>query len=388
MSLKIRGLVRINAQGKKLYKFINLMHESRIECREQYCRGEVFRGDVFRKDMKKIRSLAEKCAVELKTAEYDSISARLHRFRNRAGLIIGLVLAAAAVLYFSRTVVTIEIEGNTSISDEVIRAALAELDVKAGTPLYRLDLRDCQNRLKTMVDGIAWAGMRHTGSRIVVQIREAVPKPDMALERVPCNIVASRDAVISSVLVQCGELKHIVGDYVPKGTLLISGVSDGDNGKSFIYHAMGDIRGTYEENISFSAPFVSKELLPTGKRKKLRRLRLFSLGIPLSFGHNDYEHSSSKKSRKSLELFGKKLPLGIDRTDITELSPTEYSFTEEELSQRLMERVYLYENNFLDKDTRILSREITPVKTDDTLTLNVKYQLEGSISVSKDIYIK
>ena len=388
MGLKIRGLVKINAQGKKLYKFINLIHENRIECREQYCRNDIFRGDIFHRDMKQIQALAKECGVELKTAEYDSLSARLYRYRKRVGLIVGLILAAASVLYFSQTVVTIEIEGNTSISDDIILSALAELDVKAGTPLYRLDLRDCQNKLKTMVDGIAWAGMRHTGSRIVVQIREAEPKPDMSLERVPCNIIASRDAVISSVLVQSGELKHIVGDYVPKGTLLISGVSDGPNGKTFIYHAMGDIRGTYEENVSFSAPFRSQELLPTGRTKKLRRLRLFNLDIPLSFGHNDYEHSSAESSRKRLRLFGKELPIGIDRTDLTELSASNHTFTEEELAQQLMERVYLYENNFLDDDTRIVSRTIDTSKTEETLTLNVKYTLESSISQQKDIFIK
>lgn len=388
MSLKIRGYLRINAQGKKLYKFINLMHENRIESRGQYCRGDILRCDVFRKDIKRISQLAEECNIELKTAEYDSLYARLIRYRKRIGLFMGLILAAVSVLYFSQTIVTIELEGNTSISDEIILSALAELDVKEGTPLYRLDLRECQNKLKTMVEGIAWAGIRHTGSRIVVQIREAEPKPDMSLERVPCNIVASRDAVISSVLVQSGELKHIVGDYVPKGTLLISGVSDGPKGKTFIYHAMGDIRGTYEENVSFSAPFNSQVLTPTDKRKKLRRLRLFNLDIPLSFGHNNYEHSDTSTSQKRLKLFGKELPIGIDKTEIAELSPAENTFTEEDLSQRLMERVYLYENNFLDGDTRIISRTIDTSKTKDTLTLNVKYTLESSIALQKDIFIK
>jgi similar to stage IV sporulation protein len=66
----------------------------------------------------------------------------------------------------------------------------------------------------------------------------------------------------------------------------------------------------------------------------------------------------------------------------------ENTFTEEELSQRLMERVYLYENNFLDGDTRIISRTIDTSKTEDTLTINVKYTLESSIALQKDIFIK
>lgn len=388
MKLKIRGCVRINAQGKKLYKFINLIHENGIECRGQYCRNDIFRCDIFRRDLKKLRRLAENCDVSLKTAEYDSLSARLYRYRKRIGLLLGLVLAAVSVLYFSRVVVTIEIEGNSAVSEEIILAALEELDIKAGTPLFRIDLPSSEKKLCSMVEELSWVGMRHTGSRVVVQVREAVPIPEMSRERVPCNIVASRDAKISSVLVRSGELKHIVGDFVPKGTLLISGVSENQKGQTFTHHAMGDVRGTYEETVCFSAPFRCEEYAPTGKSQKIRSLRLFSLDIPLSFGKKDFEHSSSEASESRLKLFGKELPIGIDQTHISETAPTEQIFSEEELSQRLMERVYLYENNFLGEDITILGRSIVHEKTDDILTLKVTYELESSICEQRDIFMK
>ena len=388
MSLRIRNRVRVNAQGKKLYKFINCIHDNGIECSEQYCRGNIFRCDILKKDMKKLKILAEECGIELKYAEYHSLAAKLSRYRKRAGLFIGIILAAVTVLYFSQVVVTIEIQGNTSVSDEVILSALKELDIKAGTPLFRLDLRTSEKKLKAMLDNVAWAGIRHTGSRIVVQIHEAAPIPEISRERIPCNIVASRDAVISSVLVKSGELRHIVGDYVPKGTLLISGVAENDKGQTFVYHAMGEIRGTYEEEVSFSAPFHTQELLPTGKTRKLRRLKLFSLDIPLYFFGNDYTDSRTEKSVSKLKIFGKELPLGIEENTFTEMYAQGFDRNEDELYQHLMERVYLYENNFLDNDTIILSRSVNTSRTDDTLTLTVKYSLESNICQQNDIFIK
>ncbi len=386
--MKLKRKIRINAQGKQLNKFINEIHQRRIDCRRQYCRGEIFHCDIYRRDMGIFTDTAKKYGIELKAAEYDSFFARLHRYRRRLGLLIGALLVLTAAMYFSQVVVTIEIEGNSAVSDELILSALEELDVKAGTPICRINFPYIENRLRLMIDDVAWAGIRHTGSRLVVQVTEVRQVPEMVRDRIPCNIVASRDAEISSVLVRSGQLCRIVGDYVPKGTVLISGVSENDSGRTFIHHAMGDIRGIYEENISFSAPFRSEEISPTGRSDTQRSLRLFSLDIPLYFGNSGYKSSTSETKEKNAVIFGHELPLGIKTKTLSETVLTEKEYTEEELTAKLMERVYLYENNFLGEGTDILSRSMTTEKSADTLTLSVNYRLEGSICEQRDIFIK
>lgn len=383
----MRRSIRINAQGKQLNKFINAIHQHRIDCRVQYCRGEVFYCDIYRRDLKKLHDIADKYGIELKAAEYNSLLARISRYRRRFGILIGVLLALTSALYFSQVIVTIEIEGNSVVSDEVILSALEELDIKAGTPLCRINIPYCENRLRLMIDDVAWAGIRHTGSRLVVQVTEVRQVPEMLRDRVPCNIVASRDAEISSVLVRSGQLCHIVGDYVPKGTILISGVDENEAGRSFVHHAMGDIRGIYEESMSFSASFRSEETVLTGKTDTQCSLRLFSLDIPMYFGKSDCSSVSETKEKNAV-IFGHELPLGIKTKTLSETVLTEKEYTEEELTAKLMERVYLYENNFLGKDTDILSRSITTEKTNDALTLTVSYRLEGNICEQRDIFIK
>ena len=385
--MKMKRSIRINAKGKQLNRFINAIHQHRIDCRGQFCRGEVFHCDIYRRDLKELQDIAKNCGIELKTAEYDSLSARLFRYRRRFGLLIGILLAFTAALYFSQVVVTIEIEGNSVVSDEVILSALEELDIKVGTPVCKINIPYCENKLRLMIDDVAWAGIRHTGSRLVVQVTEVEHVPEMLLDRVPCNIVASRNAEISSVLVRSGQLKHIVGDYVPKGTILISGVDETENGRTFVHHAMGDIRGIYEENVSFSAPFHAEEALPTGRTDTQRTLRLFSLDIPLYFGKSNYSSPSETKEKNAV-IFGHELPLGIKTRTVSETAVTEKDYTEEELTEKLMERVYLYENNFLGNGTKILSRDITTETNGDALTLRAAYRLEGNICEQRDIFIK
>ena len=385
--MKMKRSIRINAKGKQLNRFINAIHQHRIDCRGQFCRGEVFHCDIFRRDLKELQDIAKNCGIELKTAEYDSLFARLFRYRRRLGLLIGVLLAFTAALYFSQVVVTIEIEGNSVVSDEVILSALEELNIKAGTPICKINIPYCENKLRLMIDDVAWAGIRHTGSRLVVQVTEVEHVPEMLRDRVPCNIVASRSAEISSVLVRSGQLKHIVGDYVPKGTILISGVDETENGRTFVHHAMGDIRGIYEESASFSAPFHAEEALPTGRTDTQRTLRLFSLDIPLYFGKSNYSSPSETKEKNAV-IFGHELPLGIKTRTVSETAVIEKEYTEEELTEKLMERVYLYENNFLGNGTKILSRDITTETNGDALTLRVSYRLEGNICEQRDIFIK
>lgn len=388
MNIKIRRYVRINAKGKKLYKFIDLIRENNISCRSQYCRSEVFHGDFLYRDLKKLQSIAEDNGIELKTAEYESLFARLYRYRCRIGIIFGILIAITAACYFSQVVVTIEINGNSSISDEIILAALAELDIKEGTPLHNIDLRRCEKKLRLMIDDIAWVGIRHTGSRIVVQIREVVPVPDMENYHIPSNIIASHDAEITHSIVRKGTTIHAVGDYVPKGTLLVSGVSEDAKGINHLCHAMGEIRGTYEETVRFSGAFINEELLPTGRKDKRSRLKLFSLDIPLSIDDIKFSTSTSADTEHTLKLFGKRLPISIRTTTLSETRLAENTLTEDELSAKLMERVFLYEKNFLSNGTDILDRSISTEKTPETLTLCVRYKLNGIISEQRELLIK
>lgn len=385
--MKLRRLVRINARGKRLSEFINLIHERRIECREEFCRGEVFHGDVFRRELREIQDIARECGVELKTADYDTLGERLFRYRRRIGLLIGLILAAFTAVCFSDVIVTIEISGNTSISDEVILAALAELDIKRGTPVHSVDLEKCGNRLPFLVDGVAWVGMHRTGNRIAVQIRETAPIPQKEKGRIPCNVVAAHDAEITYILARSGFAMFREGDYVPKGALLISGVVQSKTGRTSVSHAMGEVRGIYSETVSFSGAYRSTEQSLTGRSSTQRTLRLFSLDIPLYFGGDKFMSSTSEYSEIPLVLFGKELPISIKRRKLSETVCSERLFTPDELKDRLMDKVSLYEKNFLG-DTKIISRDIKTSRNDDTLTLNVFYRLEGDIGRQQEVFVK
>ncbi len=387
MHNQIRGCIRINARGKRLYTFINRIHCERIYCFGQYVRKDIFYAEIYRRDLKKVRQLAQECGTELSYSECKTISSKLLKYRKRIGIAVGAVLASVSVWYFSSVVMTIEVNGNSAVSEMVILSALEELGIKQGTRIDDINFKYCENRLRIMVDDISWAGIRRTGNRVVVDITEIVETPDMLRERIPCNVVASRPAQITNTSVYDGQLMRIVGDYVMPGDMLISGIIEDSAGHVTKHHAMGKITGIYEETVTFSEDFRAVEYLPTGSTSDETYLRLFSLKIPLFFGKNDYGSYTSEEYTQPLCIFGRSLPVGIEIEHFTETEPAVRDYTEQELEEKIMEKVYLYEKNFLG-EVSILSRETEKTVTDDSVCYTVSYTLEGDIGEQREIFIK
>lgn len=388
MKNQLKGCVKINANGKNLYKFINALHNSDVDCFAQYCRNDTFYAEIYRHDLKEVQSVAEDFNIDLSSFEYDTVSSVLIRHKKRFGIIAGIILVLTASLYFSRIVMTIEIQGNSRVSDTAILSALEELNIKQGTPIKDINFPYCENELRLMVDGVSWAGMHITGNRIVVEVTELVDKPEMINERMPCNVISGKDAYITYTSVYAGQLMHKVGDYVPQGTMLINGVTKDETGHVNLHHAMGKITGTYSETVTFEENYTMNQYNPTGEISTEKYLKLFSFKIPISFGKNEYENYNSEENSKYFKIFGKTLPIGIIKNKITETELTETTFSDEELSQRIMEKIYLYEKNFLSDDVTVLDRTIETEKKDTSLVYTVTYKLEGDIGVQKEIFVK
>ena len=387
MKNQFRGCVKINVRGKNLYHFINTLHSHKIAIFRQYIKGGTLSAEIYRSELSLIKQFAEEYGLEVTFFEYDTISKEVINRRKRFGLIFGIILILGASLYFSSVIVTIDIQGNDTVSDTVILSALSEIGIEEGAQFGQINYVWSENQLRLMVDKLAWVGMHRTGHRLVVEVTELAEKPDMLNERIPCNVLSAHDAEIVDISVLDGQLMHMIGDYVFEGDMLINGVTADQTGRIVLHHAMGEIIGIYKDSAEFQGEFKQKRLTPTGKTEKRRTLKLFSLEIPLYFGKSHYEYTENEYTEKPLSLFGKKLPISIKTAKYSELNRTEETTDEETLKAELMEKIFLYEKNFLS-DCEILERNITENKNADTLTLSVTYKLKGNICVQKEILVK
>ena len=229
-------------------------------------------------------------------------------------------------------------------------------------------------------------GMRHTGNRLVVEILERTPEPEMQMTRKPSNIIAAQDGHIVSVSIYRGQLMKLVGEPVRKGDLLVSGLYTDETGHVGIRHAMGSIIGQYEQTEQFFCPYTQELRRPTGAVTTRKYLDLFTWHLPLGSTDSPYADSIRTSGYHWFSLFGRELPLGIYQESFHEYRTRLLTLTPAEAAQNVEEQIQRYEDNFLAQ-TEILEKKTTVLETEDGVTYTVIYTLQGEIGVQQELYL-
>ena len=177
MGRQLHGDLQIIASGGKLYSFLNAMQSVGICCRKQQCRGNSYRFYIYEKTRKPVQALAEQYGVTLQITPQKTLRYFLHRYRFRFGIPAGLLLVAGLLFYGSNIIMTIDVIGNETVSEQEILAVLQEDNVQRGSWIPSLDLANCEHHLRAGIESLAWVGIRHTGNRLVVEVMEATPQP-------------------------------------------------------------------------------------------------------------------------------------------------------------------------------------------------------------------
>lgn len=388
MFRRIRGTAAFKASGTKLYAFINSIRENGITCMEQRCHNGCFYGCVYTHDMKNITELAQDNNIELEFTEKKGVPFKLKGYRFRFGIIAGLLILFSFVFYLSNIVVSVEVCGNSGVSREQIISALSDIGIYKGRFIADINFRKCEQRLRLSIPELAWTGIRHTGSRIVVDVTEADPPPEMVRDDIPCNVVADRDAQIISIELYSGRQMKKAGSGVKKGDIIISGVVDDGGGHTLKKHAMGKITGRYVEEVSFTQSLESEGKIYSEEEETKKYFDFFGFRIPLFLKDAEYQSFDYAETSNSFMFLGKKLPLGMIHSTYTPFEYKTLSYSAEEADILLQQKLSLYEKNFYDlKGIEVEKREIDVKNYSDKMEYNVKFTLVGEIGADYEIYV-
>ena len=384
---QVFGVVRIAAQGKKGTAFFDALRAKHVRCFGQQIEKNTVQGVIYAKDCKKMRKLAEQYGMVVTETPCKTLQFFLWRHRLRFGIPIGMILASCFLIYCCNVVMLIEVQGNTTISDEKICAVLEECGVKRGSFMGTVPFRRCEHQLRAAIPELCRVAMRHTGNRLVVEVTETPEEVAPLEKRVPCNIVSAYDAEITGVTVRSGQLLCAVKEPVQKGTLLVSGVQIDEEGNIRFRHAMADIEGIYQIEETFSCAYEQTIRTSSGREQTKTSLDFFTLELPLSKSQKPYAYGQTMTERTPLTIFGNSLPIAICQETNREYTETILQFTPEEAKQDLEQQIQRYERNFLT-DVEILEKQVTDTEKETALCSTVSYTLKGEICVSKEILAK
>jgi len=225
----LRGDVRVRAQSRFPERILNVCSARGIPLREpRFVGEEELAFSVDRRDWRRLRAACADLGAEAHIERVAGVPFFLGRLRRRYALLAGLAACVLLVALSSCFIWDFQVEGNGDVPREKILRVLAKNGVKRGTFAYSIRQHDLCNRALPELPELAWLTVNTRGCRATVVVRRRVPKPEIANESAPTNVIATRDALVTAVRALDGEAKVLPGTMVRKGQLLISGVVDTD----------------------------------------------------------------------------------------------------------------------------------------------------------------
>lgn len=388
MLKNIRGIVTVEAEGNNIYQFINTIRKRHIVCTSQKCRNGKFTAQIYSRDLNKIEAEAESLGINLIVIKRSGMRFKAYAYRFRFGIIIGILMVLGFIFYLSNTVVTIEVVGNNEVTNQQVISALYDIGIYKGKFIPDIDFHSCEQKLRLSIPEISWTGIRHTGSRVVVDISEAVETPEMVNDDIPCNIVALKDAQITYTEIYAGQLIRKVGDGVKKGDIIVSGTVDDGNGHFLKKHAMGKVKGIYKEEIVFTQLFEESGQIYSNNTENRKYFDFFGFRIPMFFSGVDDKTYDYSESTTKFTFFGVELPLGIVHCNYKPFVYEKVNYSEKEADIMLQQQTALHEKNFYDsKDISVIERNIEKKITENEMKYIISYTLEGNIAEDWEIYL-
>lgn len=383
-----RGRVRIKVNGLGTERFFNIcknngirIYNLRFEDNEAYAAMSI-------EDFRKIRPFRRAAGVHVEIADRYGMPFWLYSNRNRQFFVCGIMLFFGINFFMSRYLWRIEVEGNSYYSEKTIIEFVESLDISYGTKTSDISCYYIETALRKEFDKITWVSADIDGSRLLINIQENEDARFSYEEGEPCDIVASKDGIVSSIITRSGTPIVKAGDAVKAGDVLVMSKVDSlnESGESFgvkYIEADADIilETEYYYNDYLARSYEKKTY--TGREKERQGIKIGDRMINYNIGKCDYENYDvfvSYESVKPYDNFSLPVTYAFLCYKEYEMIPSEY--TDEELDSLLKEKINKYIENLQENSVQIISNSVR-------IEISVEgAKAEGAISVRESAATK
>ena len=309
----VKGYVIINISGFYIERFLYICAKRGIELfgiKQRTADGVVACINI--KDFKKIRPVVSKTKVRISILKKYGLPFCLKKAKKRRALILCIFVLSVITYVLSGFIWSVEINtDDENVTPELIEAIeLAGIHIGAYKPLLP-DGEKIKSIIMNNTENIVWVWVNIKGTKAVVDFKEGIPAPKVVDKKVPCDIVAQRDGIITEIVEKNGESRVVKGDTVTKGDLLIAGTLDMPDGSYKTVHSIGDVKARVWHEKSGEYKLYVENEVNTGSKKEFLTLKLFSKCFDFFFDE-DVAFEDYQINEKLSELkVGKDTFLGV-----------------------------------------------------------------------------
>ena len=309
----LRGAVRFRAAGGFPARFLNLCESGSLRVWDLRQDETGVSGFVTPGDYRKLRLASKSAGMRLRAAEKRGLPFYKKRCRARSGLFAGAAVCVVLAVFCSGFLWSVDTTGAETLGKAEILAAAADIGLYPGAKKPKARGEALAAALVQRLDGkLSWAAVNIIGSRVMLEVRETAdeqPETDPPYGA-PCDLVADFSGQILSIDVFRGRKANREGNGVKAGDLLISGVREDREGKSYYYEARGVVTALHDDarELRFSTTESFKTVCAV---RRVPVLRLWHLAIPLWFFPRGGDYTAFSETR-SVCLRGVTLPFSLE----------------------------------------------------------------------------
>lgn len=236
----ICGYVGIEIAGLGLERFLNRAMQKGIAVWDVARTGEgCIRARVDVAGFYALRKLVRNEGWRVHIYSKRGLIMLLSALRRRKVLLYGWMPALLVLLWASRMVWTIELNGCDRVEERTVLESLAAAGVEPGTPRRAFRLAELNEAVQAADTRIAVASVTVSGVVLRVEIREAQEREAADASNAPAHVVAKKDGQILSLTALRGRAVVKPGAVVLAGEVLISGEMRAGDGTGSLVRARG-----------------------------------------------------------------------------------------------------------------------------------------------------
>lgn len=382
----LKGYVVIRLSGYSPERFLNLCSHHRIVLWGLRSVGTEYEMCVSISGFRKLRPLVRKTKTRIVILERHGLPFWLYRYQSRKLFGGGALLGAALLYVLSLFIWNIHVEGNYSLSDQVILDYLASEQILHGMAKKDVHGEEIEAKLREHFPEITWTSAEVKGTRLIIHIQENedVVSTEIPGEE-PADLVAAEAGTIVSMIVRSGTPAVSEGMEVEKGDLLVGSKVDilddaGEVANTYYVHADADIllqRSEYYEE-SFPMQYVKK--IYTGKKRTMFYLTIGRKRLDFALPYREaFEHSDAITSELPLKITENfYLPIVLGKITEQEYTPSDAVYTKKEAFDHAEEELLLFLEKLRIKGLQIIENNVKIEINSDLCTAAGTYVLEES----------
>ena len=388
-----KGYLVITVKGSFIERFINVCTAKNILLWDIVrISKNTIRCKISVRAFKKLPKITYNTGVSVKICSRHGFPFFMQKYKKRKILLSAIFIFVVFMVTINQFVWDIEIRGNERVKSSDILKVLEEEGLKIGTLKSKIDQNDIKNKAIIKLDTLSWLWVDKRGSKIIVDVRERIPAPEIFNPDDYTNIFASKDGVIDSLIVRNGVPVVSVGDTVLKDTVLVTGkIPTASKPETRYLQADAKVyaRIWYEEKENFSRVVTTYK--QTENKKNQFTLKLFGKEVPI-FHKNTapFEHFESEEKERELSFFGNYLGISLNEKKYTEIIPEEKIYSEKSVAKDGAKSLNQKIEELTSPDATLVSYNDTYEVIDETtvcVTVRAEYIEDIAVKVKGEKYV-